>query len=105
MGVVNCTRISRACARRRVLSRAICQFPEQMSQVASTIEAYAGEVSMQQVSKSLRLASLLGNLDERKGTSRSSLVGRCAIIGERILEVRWSCPALLSVQPETSVDL
>ena len=36
MDVVDCTRISRASARRRVLSRALCQFPEQMSQVAST---------------------------------------------------------------------
>jgi len=36
MDVVNGTRNSRAEARRRVLSRARCQFPEQMSQVAST---------------------------------------------------------------------
>ncbi len=36
MDVVDCTRVSRASARRRVLLRAICQFPEQMSQVAST---------------------------------------------------------------------
>src|SRR6266480_1864715 len=33
MDVVNCTRDSRASARRRVLSRALCQFPKQMSQV------------------------------------------------------------------------
>ena len=36
MDVVDCTRISRVWARRRVQSRAICPFPEQMSQVAST---------------------------------------------------------------------
>jgi hypothetical protein len=36
MDVVDCTRISSACARRRVQSQAICQFPERMSQVAST---------------------------------------------------------------------
>jgi len=33
MDGVNCTRDSRASARRRVLSRALCQFPKQMSQV------------------------------------------------------------------------
>jgi putative transposase len=36
MDVVDCTRISSVWARRRVQSRAICPFPEQMSQVAST---------------------------------------------------------------------
>src|SRR6266699_1154715 len=42
MDVVDCTRFSRAWARRRVLSRAICQLPEQMSQVASSGDGRGG---------------------------------------------------------------
>ena len=36
MSLIDCTRISHASTRRFIPSRAICQFPERMSQVAST---------------------------------------------------------------------